>query len=121
MGGLVCLLSDSLLGIFLKDNAEAIVYGKSRLLVTCLPYFLCGIMEAGTGALRGINKALPALVNSIVFACIMRAIWCQTVFKMFPTIDALYISYPITWGLTAALHIIMFAFYFKKLKKNSTL
>ncbi len=118
LGGLVCLFAEPLLGIFLKDNPAAVVYGKQRLLVTCLPYFICGIMEVGTGALRAVNMAIHALVNTVVFTCVLRVIWCKTVFEMFPTGFALYISYPVTWALTSILNVIMFLWFFSKTKKK---
>lgn len=119
LGGLVCLLADPLLGIFLKGNPDAAIYGKQRLFVTCLPYFICGIMEVGTGALRAVNMAVHALVNTIVFTCVFRVIWCNTIFKMFPNVLALYISYPVTWALTSITNVIMLVWFFKKAKKKS--
>ena len=119
LGGLVCLLADPLLGIFLKDNPEAIVYGKQRLFVVCLPYLLCGIMEVGTGALRAVNMAIHALVNTVVFTCVFRVIWCNTVFKMFPTISALYLSYPVSWTMTSITNVIMLVWFLNQAKKKS--
>lgn len=118
LGGLACLFAEPLLEIFLKGNADAIAYGKQRLFVVCIPYFICGIMEVGTGALRAVNMAVHALVNTVVFTCIFRVIWCNTVFKMFPTISALFISYPVTWALTSITNVIMLLLFFKKTKKK---
>ena len=117
MGGLVSLLSGPLLGIFIKDNPEAVIFGRQRLFVTCLPYFFCGIMEVGTGALRAVNMAIHALFNTILFTCVLRVVWCNTVFTAFPTISALFISYPTSWALTSVFNTIMFLWFFKREKR----
>ena len=120
-GGLVCLFADPLLGIFLKTNPDAVIYGKQRIMMTCLPYFLCGIMEVGTGVLRAVNKAFHALITTVVCTCVLRVVWCKTVFIMFPSITVLFISYPLTWALTSAINTIMFLSFYKKMKKGDQL
>lgn len=121
VGAIVIVFSNELLRIFLKENLEAIEFGKQRILATCIFYFLCGIMEAATGALRGINKAIPALINSVLCTCVLRVIWCFTIFKMYPSIGTLFISYPMTWALTSTLHLVMFAIYYSRMKKSSSI
>ena len=120
-GGLVCLFADPLLGIFLKTNPDAVIYGKQRIMMTCLPYFLCGIMEVGTGVLRAVNKAFHALITTVVCTCVLRVVWCKTVFIMFPSITVLFISYPLTWALTSKINTIMFLSFYKKMKKGDQL
>ncbi len=117
LGAVVCLFGESLLGIFLKSEPAAVPYGKQRLYMVCITYFICGIMESATGALRGINQAIPALVSTVFFTCIMRVIWCKTVFPINPNVTVLFVVYPITWLLTTACQVVMFFIFFSKLKK----
>ena len=56
------------------------------------------------GETRGFDKVSPFFIPmaiTIGFVCGFRVIWIFTVFAMFPTLEALYVSYPITWGLAA--------------------
>ena len=78
-------------------------------------------MESATGALRGINQAIPALVSTVFFTCVMRVIWCKTVFPLKPNVTILFMVYPITWLLTAACQTVMFFIFFSKLKKSNKL
>jgi len=93
--------------------------GMNRLLYVGLPYFLCGLMEVATGALRGIGKSWTPLIISLLGACVLRIIWVATVFKAFPTLPVLYLSYPITWFVTPTAHFI--ALYFARKKINRSL
>jgi Na+-driven multidrug efflux pump len=120
-GGLVCLFADPLLGIFLKTNPDAVIYGKQRIMMTCLPYFLCGIMEVSTGALRAMGGSLTAMVVSIFGVCVFRVGWIFTIFQIpkFHSMESLFISYPISWVLTfAALAICLFKRYRKEKSKH---
>ncbi len=75
-----------------------------------LTYFLCGIMEVGSGILRGLNRSVLSMVITIIGSCILRVIWLMTVFPAYPTLDIIYVCYPITWILTS-LALFAFAFY----------
>ena len=113
------LLRYPLMHIFIKENPEAVELGILRLKNTILPYFLCGIMDVGAAALRSINRPIQSLLCSVVCVCGVRILWIHTVFKMFPNMDVLFFSYPLTWFLTAVLYILMFVVFFKKLLKEN--
>lgn len=113
------LLRYPLMHIFIKENPEAVELGILRLKNTVLPYFLCGIMDVGAAALRSINRPIQSLLCSVVCVCGVRILWIHTVFKMFPSMDVLFFSYPLTWFLTAVLYILMFVVFFKKLLKEN--
>jgi Na+-driven multidrug efflux pump len=66
-----------------------------------MPYFLCGIMEVCTGILRGLGRSMLSMFISLVGACLLRVVWLWTVFPMFYTMEAISLSYPFTWIVTA--------------------
>jgi len=55
-----------------------------------------------TGALRGLGHSVSPTVITVFFVCIMRVIWIYTIFRIYPTLEGLLISYPVTWVLNAA-------------------
>ena len=61
-------------------------------------------METGSGLLRGLGKSLTSTLVSLIGSCALRVVWVYTVFAMMPAIEVLYLSYPISWGLTATTH-----------------
>lgn len=99
------LFSGTLVGIY-TDNPEAITYGMERLAYVCLPYFLCGIMEVLVGSLRGVGFSVTPMIVSLIGACGFRIVWIYTFFRQNHTLNNLYISYPISWILTAAAHLV---------------
>lgn len=45
------------------------------------------------------------MVVSLVGSCLLRLVWIATIFQLNRTPFMLYISYPISWVLTAAVHL----------------
>ena len=59
----------------------------------------------GCGIMRGMGKTILPMIVSLVGSCLFRIVWIATVCPLFPgNILALYISYPISWFITAAVH-----------------
>ena len=117
MGGLVLLLKEPLLSLYgvkmgTEGSLEALAMqaATTRILYIVVPYFLCGLMEVGSGVLRGLGRSLLSTVISLVGSCLLRIVWLWTVFPLFPTLKTIFICYPITWALTAltAFAAIMF-------------
>lgn len=117
-GGGIYLLRYPLMSLFIKNNPEAIKQGMTRLACVALPYFLCGLMDVGAAALRSINKPIQSLLCSVFCVCVLRVVWVHTVFEAYHTTSVLFISYPITWLLTALLYVGLFTIYFSKLVKE---
>ena len=88
------------------DRDAVLAAGMVRLTYVGLPYFLCGLMEVVTGALRGIGKSWTPLIISTIGACFFRIFWVSVVFRAFPSLEVLYWSYPISWLITPTAHFI---------------
>ena len=107
LGGVALLLRRPLLGIY-TSSSEAIAYGCVRIGVICKTYFLCGIMDVLVGELRGIGFSLLPTVVSLLGVCGFRITWIYTYFQTHRTLETLYWSYPISWTITALLHLLTF-------------
>ena len=107
MGDGAFLIGRQLLGIYTSDP-EVVSLGMERLSVICSTYFLCGVMDTFVGSLRGMGYSIMPMLVSLTGACLMRIIWIFTIFQMEPTLFMLYISYPISWALTAAAHFVCY-------------
>lgn len=77
-----------------------------RMCYMFLPYFAISFMEVGCGVVRGLGKAISSTIISLLGACIFRIIWISTVFKLIPTLDVIYLSYPISWAITGMVFLI---------------
>ena len=111
MGTLMYNFGESLLSIYITDSAEAISWGMVRLSVICQFYFLCGLMDVSTGALRGMGASISPMIISVLGVCGIRIGWVMTIFQIpqFHTPYSLYFSYIISWTLTFLIQ--MFAFF----------
>ncbi len=107
-----------LLGIYSSDP-EVISYGMKRLLIICSTYFICGWMDTVVGSLRGMGYSMLPMVVSLTGACLFRVVWIFTVFSRFHSLTVLYISYPISWIITAAAHLLCYFRLRKKFPKAS--
>ena len=89
-------------------SGEAIAYDSAVTRIMCIfpLYFLLAFMEVGSGVLRGLGRSATSTLVSLVGSCIFRIIWIYTVFAAVPTLTVIYVSYPVSWGLTAAMHFI---------------
>lgn len=96
------IFGNSLLSIYITDSPEAILYGIIRMNYIGLPYFLCGLMDTTTGAMRGMGVSLIPTVIMVLGVCVFRIVWIYTIFQMpqFHTITCIYLSYPVSWILT---------------------
>ena len=113
MGGGVTLLGRPLLSIYNQDP-EIIAIGIQRLTVVCVPYFLCGLMDVLSGALRGMGYSLAPFFVSIFGVCGVRILWIYTVFAKFHTVTVLYLSYMVTWSITILCHLICYLILSRK-------
>jgi len=121
LGILSYIFGEKLLSIYSPHDIEVIEYGMRRLSVTGLTYFLCGFMEAIVGILRGMVISLIPMLVTIVGICGIRIGWIYTVFPMNRTIEVLYMSYPVSWITTSAIHLICYIFIKRKILKDASL
>lgn len=125
VGTVVWAFSPFLLAIYTPGNAAVIEAGGIRVTVMALTYFLCGLMEVGTGAMRGMGKSMLPTAVSLLGSCVLRVVWIYTVFAWLrPTLQPLealtllYIAYPVTWIITSSAHFICTAIELRKFKKQ---
>ena len=114
-GNLAYLLGNKLLRFYSPD-AEVIQYGLRRMSIICTTYALCGIMDTMVGSIRGLGYAVMPMIVSLLGACGLRMLWIFTIFSTHRTLEVLYISYPVSWAITAAAHLACFIIVRKKLK-----
>ena len=103
--GLIFLaLGGPLLSIY-NSEAEVIRYGLIRMGIILPTYFFCGMMDVMVGQLRGVGYSVMPMIISLSGACLFRILWIFTVFAQQHTLQVLYMSYPVSWALTFAIHL----------------
>ncbi|MCI8886950.1 MAG: MATE family efflux transporter [Hungatella sp.] len=117
MGNGALLLGRQLLGIYSSD-IQVIQFGLNRMRIIASTYFICGLMDCMVGGMRGMGYSIMPMFVSLTGACAFRVIWIYTIFAMNRTLSTLYISYPVSWGITFAAHLVCYLIVLKKVKKG---
>ncbi len=119
LGLLSCVFGTPLLSLYTPDP-DVIAAGLERLYIVCGPYFLCGIMDVMTGALRGIGYSMLPMIVSLLGSCAFRILWVVTIFAAVPSVACLMLSYPISWALTFAALLAIFLPLWGRMRKGYT-
>ena len=120
LGSLAYTFGPSLLSLYITDSQEAIGYGMLRLSIICMTYWICGLMDVSTGALRGVGESFIPMVISVLGVCGIRIGWIYTIFQIpqFHTPQCLYISYPVSWAITFLCQMAAFLLVYRKQKRE---
>ena len=118
MGALGLFFPDELVGIFTTDP-QVVEIGKIRLYVMMTTYFLCSLMDVAGCQIRGMGKSMEPMIITLLGACGLRVLWLYTGFPLNKTLWNLYISYPISWGITFIALFICFFVFEKRIKNKS--
>lgn len=120
LGSAMYAAGPTLLSIYITDSPEAMAYGMVRLGYICLPYFLCGLMDVTTGALRGLGSSFIPMLICVLGVCGLRIGWIYTIFQVpaFHTPSCLYLSYAISWAVTFLCELAAMLAVFRKMTRN---
>lgn len=98
--GIEILFHRPLLSLYV-DDAQTAQIAFTRLVILTVPYFICGIMNVVNNAIRGIGYSIVPMVIVLIGTCAFRLFWIYCIFPLDPVISSIYLSYPISWTLTA--------------------
>ncbi len=116
-GVISLLFPQEIIGIFTTDP-QVIEIGKQRLYIMMSTYFLCSIMDVAGCQIRGMGKSIEPMVITLLGACGLRILWLYTGFPLKKELWNLYLSYPLSWGITFAALFICYFIFEKRLIKG---
>ena len=119
LGSAGMIFARPLLSIYTTDP-QVIEYGVNRMLLVCLPYMICGVMDTLVGSMRGMGYSILPMIVSLTGACGLRVVWILTIFAANHTLTTLFLVYPVSWLVTALAHFICFVIAYRKLRKGET-
>lgn len=67
-----------------------------------------------------LGMSVMPMIVSLLGACAFRIVWIYTIFKWNRILHTLYISYPVSWSLTAFAHMVCFIVVRRKLDQNKS-
>ena len=117
-GGVVLIFNKPLLGLYISKSDVAMSAALTRLFIIIPTYSLCGIMDVMCATLRSLDRSMTSMVISLTCTCGLRILWINTVFKYFQTAPSLFFSYPVSWIVSSAIHVVFILLTVKKLIKK---
>ena len=116
IGGGSYLLGHQILEIYTKQE-DVIQCGMEILSISTIPYFLCGLMDMIPGSMRGVGYSAVPMILSIIGTVGTRLVWIYGVFPEHRSLYVLFMSYPVSWGLTIVMQAICLVFVRRKIRK----
>lgn len=107
------LFSHQLLGIY-SDDSKVIEVGAYKMLFVAGTYFICGFNELFVSGIRGMGYSFVPMLTSVFGICGIRIIYVATIYKLFSSLPSLYLTYPLSWTITAIVNGILFYSLWKK-------
>jgi Na+-driven multidrug efflux pump len=120
LAGIIMLVVAAILVPILANNPETIFYAQKRLWVMGFTYFVCGIMDCYSCAMRGVGRSISAMVISLIGSCVLRIIYLEII-RAIPaiySIDLVYLTWPISWIITIIIYVFVTKATFKKVKRE---
>ena len=119
----VCLLlgvigylnMDNVSELFAPGNDSVKEFVRIQLKCMVMFYSFMAFMNVFAGALKGMNKTFTIMVINIFCILVFRLIWIFILLPNFRSIGFLYISYPLSWLLTACVNVTEYVILKKKL------
>ena len=116
--GAILLFREPLVKLYLPDSPDAVQVAFSRLTIVVGTYFLCGFMGVLSSAIRGMGASLLPTAVAIGGICGLRILWIAFVVPLSPSLRTLMISYPVSWGITLAVDLVIFLVLFRRRKRE---
>ena len=119
LSALILGFRDFFVGLYVDEAAADVAILRCDIMLGT--YFMLAFMEIGSGVLRGMGRSVTSTVVSLLGACVFRVVWIVAVFPLYPTLECIYVSYPISWVLTAGASFICGQVVWRKERKKEQL
>ncbi len=123
MGAALYVFARPLLGLYIARSdpsyAAVMQFGLVRITYIGALEFLCGLMELGSGMVRGLGRSWLPMFVSAAGACGLRIVWIVTVFHTWRTLPALYCSYPVSWIVTTLAHLACYFVIYRRMLRRA--
>ncbi len=101
-GVILLLFQQPIMHLFTSDET-VVAFGCTAMHWFCPFYFLLSILHGLAGVVRGTGASVPPMVVLLVSLCLFRIVWLLAILPLFGSIEGVFILYPVSWALGAAL------------------
>ncbi len=104
---------------FYSTDPVVIEVGKIRLFYVVLFLFLNGLMDAFLSSMRGMGISTTPTILMLIGIVGVRLTWIFFVFPLNPTIETLYLCFPVSWIITSIVECLYWIFIHHKVIRTS--
>lgn len=100
----------SILSLFTDDaSRDAVVaMGMVKMRITSFSYIVFAPAQAFSGVLKGMAKSVEVTIANAICTCFIRILWVIFIFPLNPTLEMLYLAYPVSWGLSSVATTVIY-------------
>ena len=114
------LIGTPLYRIYVPNDLEAIRVAALRARYMVLFNWMMGVFHVFGSASEALGYSIRITVNSVLGVCGVRTLWMQFIYPHIKTLDAVYICYPITWGIIILAHGVVLTIAYRRYMKKGT-
>ena len=104
----VIVLRGDIVRIF-NNEQEVVQVGSEIILHICPFYVIFCMCEVFSGTLKGLGKSLTAFIITFIGILLIRIIWLYSAVLLTHNLTVLFMIYPVSWVITAAIYYIYLA------------
>lgn len=118
VGFIVWFFGDFFLSLYTNDP-QVMAVGMIRLTYVALLLGLNGILDVYVCSMRGMGYSTLPTIIMLLGICGVRLIWIWTVFPIHPTLEVIYMCFPISWIATSIVQAILWHYTHHRLIKEN--
>jgi Na+-driven multidrug efflux pump len=93
----------NILWLFIPGETEAIEFAQLRLTFIMSAAICNGVMNVNNAALQAYGFTVGQMISNLIGVCLFRIIWMTLIYPANPEAWLLWLCYPVSWSLTAAI------------------
>ena len=93
----------NILWLFIPGETEAIEFAQLRLTFIMSAAICNGVMNVNNAALQAYGFTVGQMISNLIGVCLFRIIWMTLIYPANPVAWLLWLCYPVSWFLTAAI------------------
>lgn len=119
--GIFAFLRENISAVYLPHDPKAVDVAVIRGIYLPTMYWISGAYNVIGGAAQAFGYSTMTMINSVIGIFGVRTVWMQLFYPNNPTLDMLYICYPVTWTLILFANTLVFCYAWRKYNKKGEL
>lgn len=109
---IVWFFGTTFLGLYTNEMAVKEV-GMIRLTYVTLWLALNGVLDTFVSSMRGMGYSTMPTIIMLICICGVRLVWIWTVFAAYPSLEVIYLCFPISWVVCSVVQFILWHYTHK--------